>query len=145
MNGDGPNPRTTKATVAAVIAADRTNRRTILLTRRHVMPFKGYWCLPGGHIDAGETAVAAVIREVAEETGLGLAEPRFFCYSDEIFPEYRFHAVALAFFGTASGTLQLMPDEVDEAGWFTIAEALAMPLAFNHEVILKQYAMLIEA
>jgi len=135
----------TKATVAAVIAQDREHRRTLLLTRRNVMPFKGYWCLPGGHIDAVETAVEAVIREVAEETGLDLTDPHFLCYSDEIFPEYRFHSVALAFFGTASGMLRPMPDEVEEAQWFGIEEALSIPLAFNHVSILKQYAKLFEA
>ncbi len=130
----------TKATVAAIIAPDRANRSTVLLTRRAVMPFRGFWCLPGGHIDQGETALAAVIREVGEETGLGFADPEFLCYIDEIFPQYGFHAVALAFFGTAEGTLRLMPDEVEETGWFPLDEALSMPLAFNHNELLKQYA-----
>ncbi|MGB0132076.1 NUDIX hydrolase [Chlorobium sp.] len=130
----------TKATVAAIIAPDRANRSTVLLTRRAVMPFRGFWCLPGGHIDQGETALAAVRREVGEETGLGFAYPEFLCYIDEIFPQYGFHAVALAFFGTAEGTLRLMPDEVEETGWFPLDEALSMPLAFHHNELLKQYA-----
>lgn len=132
----------TKATVAAVIAQDREHRRTLLLTRRNVMPFKGFWCLPGGHIDAGETAVDAIIREVTEETGLVFIDPRFLCYSDEIFPEYSFHSVALAFFGTASGELRPAPEEVEETGWFNIEEAVSIQLAFNHLSILKQYAKL---
>lgn len=132
----------TKATVAAIIAPDRANRSTVLLTRRAVMPFRGFWCLPGGHIDQGETALAAVRREVGEETGLGFADPEFLCYIDEIFPQHGFHAVALAFFGTAEGTLRLMPDEVEETGWFPLDEALSMPLAFHHNEILKQYATL---
>ncbi|MCL5425508.1 MAG: NUDIX domain-containing protein [Gammaproteobacteria bacterium] len=28
------------------------------------------WCLPGGHIDAGESFEAAAVREIAEETGI---------------------------------------------------------------------------
>ena len=40
-------------TVAAIIKNDEDK---ILLTRRNVAPFKGQWCLPGGHIDENEKA-----------------------------------------------------------------------------------------
>jgi len=33
-----------------------------------------------------------------------------------------------------------MPDEVEEIAWFSLNEALAMPLAFNHLQILQRYA-----
>jgi 8-oxo-dGTP diphosphatase len=55
------------ATVAAII---KNEAGKILLTRRNVDPFKGQWCLPGGHIDDNEKAFDAVIREAKEETGL---------------------------------------------------------------------------
>ena len=28
------------------------------------------WCLPGGHVDAGESFETSAVREVAEETGI---------------------------------------------------------------------------
>ena len=34
------------------------------------------WLQPGGHIEAGETPEAAVLRECVEETGLPVAHPR---------------------------------------------------------------------
>lgn len=48
---------------AVVLDADRR----ILLTRRRD---NGIWCLPGGHLDAGESAEEACLRELHEETGL---------------------------------------------------------------------------
>jgi 8-oxo-dGTP diphosphatase len=42
----------------------------VLLVERGKAPLAGLWSLPGGHIEAGETARAAALREVREETGV---------------------------------------------------------------------------
>jgi 8-oxo-dGTP diphosphatase len=42
----------------------------VLLIERGKGALEGYWSLPGGHIEAGETARAAAVREVREETGV---------------------------------------------------------------------------
>ena len=55
----------------------------VLLERRGQPPAQGSWSLPGGLIEVGETAEAAIRREVAEECGidvtvgpvLGIFEP----------------------------------------------------------------------
>lgn len=55
----------------------------VLLERRGQPPGQGSWALPGGLIDVGESAAAAVQREVREECGIevkvgpvsGLFEP----------------------------------------------------------------------
>ena len=130
----------TKATVAAIITPDEANSDIILLTKRSVPPFLGQWCLPGGHIDDYETAEEAVVREVHEETGLFFSSPVFLHYFDELFAEYNFHAVALAFYGSGIGSTELMPSEVKEIGWFSLSEALTLPLAFNHLQIVHHYA-----
>lgn len=36
--------------------------------------FPGYWIGPGGHIDEGEDALSAAVREVREETGVVVDE-----------------------------------------------------------------------
>ncbi|MHB2022304.1 MAG: NUDIX hydrolase [Mycobacteriales bacterium] len=55
------------ACVGAVVT-DRQGR--LLLVRRGHPPQAGTWSLPGGRVEAGETPERAVIRELAEETGL---------------------------------------------------------------------------
>jgi len=129
----------TKATVAAILSPSARERRTVLLTKRTIAPFKGYWCLPGGHIDPLETAEKAVVREVAEETGLTMHAPEFIGYSDEIFPEHNFHAEALIFCGTATGELAAQRDEVSDIRWFSLEDALSQKLAFRHNDILQRY------
>lgn len=47
----------------------------ILLQNRVKEDWHGY-TLPGGHVEPGESFVAAVIREMKEETGLTILDPR---------------------------------------------------------------------
>ena len=50
--------------------------RRLLLIQRANEPGRGCWSLPGGRVQAGETDHHAVIREVAEETGLDVKVAR---------------------------------------------------------------------
>lgn len=59
------------ATLGVTVAVLDEGR--VLLTRRQDFPI---WCLPGGGIDGGESAAAAAVREVREETGLEVALTR---------------------------------------------------------------------
>ena len=47
----------------------------VLLQDRVKADWKGY-TLPGGHVEKGESFVEAVIREMKEETGLDISEPK---------------------------------------------------------------------
>ena len=123
-----------RATACAVIEKDNK----VLLVKRNTEPFNGYWTLPGGHIDFGETAEQAIKREVKEETGLTI-KPKFLHYRDEIYPEINWHGEVLIFYGKAEGKEQIDGKEITDIRWFDIEEAIKMKLAFQHEKTLTIY------
>ncbi|GBQ33467.1 NUDIX domain-containing protein [Gluconacetobacter azotocaptans] len=47
----------------------------MLLGRRIKTDEPESWCLPGGHVEAGESFAQAAVREIAEETGLTVLAP----------------------------------------------------------------------
>ncbi len=61
-------PRPIWPRLAASAAIFRDGR--ILLGERGKGAMAGYWSLPGGHVEPGETARAAAAREVLEETSI---------------------------------------------------------------------------
>jgi 8-oxo-dGTP pyrophosphatase MutT (NUDIX family) len=67
---DGRRP----AAVAVVFLPDDEGRACFLLTRRTatLRAHARQWALPGGRLDAGETAEVAALRELREEVGLEL-------------------------------------------------------------------------
>jgi 8-oxo-dGTP pyrophosphatase MutT (NUDIX family) len=121
------------ALLPAAYAIARNDAGKILLVRR---ADDGYWELPGGRIDVGESASDAVIREVREEAAVsirvsGLAG----VYSDPAhvlaYPcedrTYQQFAVCFHAFSEASVA---HPDqhETISAGWFAPADAIKLPM-----------------
>lgn len=53
-----------------VVSSILDSSRNILLVKRDRRPFKGYWCLPTGFAEAGESIEDAALRELEEETGI---------------------------------------------------------------------------
>lgn len=51
--------------IAVVCHLDR-----VILVQRRNPPSAGMWGFPGGHVELGETALAAAARELLEETGV---------------------------------------------------------------------------
>lgn len=53
-------------------------RDAILLVERGSEPLKGYWSIPGGLVESGESLQAAIRREVREETALHVKDAEMF-------------------------------------------------------------------
>ena len=76
----------------------------------------GNWMLPGGGIGRREDPLAAGLRELAEETGLTLADPRCFAIEDE--PLYGTTNRVHLFTGRAEGVLAIDGREIIDAAYF---------------------------
>ncbi len=110
--------------------------KRVLLTRR---ADNGQWCLPGGGMDAGESAAEACERELWEETGLKVRVKRLAgVYSDPnqlvIYPDgNKAFIVALSFEAEIVGGELGLSNETTDAGFFTVTEMETMDLLGNHK------------
>ncbi|MBI5574748.1 MAG: NUDIX hydrolase [Deltaproteobacteria bacterium] len=107
----------------------------IILVRRKYPP--AGWALPGGFIDAGETAPQAAVREAMEETGLHVKLTALLgVYSDPA-RDKRKHTISTVYIAKAEG-LPLGGDDAAEARLFGERD-LPSPIAFDHAQILADY------
>ena len=110
---DGRRP----AAVALVLLPDEEGRACFLLTRRAaaLRAHGGQWALPGGRIDAGESAEAAALRELYEEVGLVLEASAVLGLLDDYGTRSGFVITPVVVWGGEAGTLTPNPVEVQRA------------------------------
>jgi 8-oxo-dGTP diphosphatase len=65
-----PVPETRKLTEVAAAVIERPDGTFLLAQRPEGKPYPGYWEFPGGKIEPGEDARAALVRELREELGI---------------------------------------------------------------------------
>lgn len=95
----------------------------------------GRWGLPKGHVNRGETAEAAAMREIAEETGLEGAIVQHLATIEYWFRagSSRVHKyVDLFLLRYERGEVRPQEAEVDDARWFPLDEALQR-VSFDRE------------
>jgi ADP-ribose pyrophosphatase YjhB (NUDIX family) len=106
----------------------------VLLTRNSVRgPHPGLWNLPGGGIEHGEAPADAVVREVAEETGLECTVGGIVIVDNVTMRgtapsgrDEKFHSVALVYEATVAPGAEPRVVEVDgttdQAAWVPVAD-----------------------
>jgi 8-oxo-dGTP diphosphatase len=89
----------------------------VLLVKRARSPLKGYWSLPGGHVEGGETLRQAATREVREETGLAVHDLGQIDVAEIISDGAAYHFVLVVFAGLAGPADPVAGDDAAEARW----------------------------
>jgi ADP-ribose pyrophosphatase YjhB (NUDIX family) len=117
----------------AAFAVVRNSAKQVLLVRR---ADDGYWELPGGRIEVGESASTAVTREVCEEAGVAITVTGLAgIYSDPahvlVYPHeevvYQQFAVCFHAISTA-GHAEPDDQETTAAAWFEPEQAVLLSM-----------------
>ena len=117
------------------------DRRRLLLIRRGREPAALTWSVPGGKCLPGETAEAACVRELAEETGLLVQVERLAGRIHRPAPGgHRF--VIDDFVCTVTGGELRAGDDAIEVGWFDRASFERMLLAPDLATTLTDWQLL---
>jgi 8-oxo-dGTP diphosphatase len=117
-----------------------------LLVRRGSAPLQGQWSIPGGMLEVGETIVAGVRRELAEETGIEVRVGELIEVFERITPDAsgktQYHFVVLDYLcEILSGEARAASDVVDVA-WATPTELASYSISETAtRVILKAFEM----
>ena len=117
------------------------NQKQILLIQRNQPPAMGFWSIPGGKLEAGESLVEACRREVKEETGLDTEVKNIVAVIERRVEGFHYVIIDyLALLVDGENTQPIPQSDVSEAKWVSLEHlndyALVEGLA---EIILRTY------
>jgi len=127
----GTDPRIYPQRPFLAVSAAIIRDGKVLVVRRARPPAKGFYSLPGGVVEIGETLHEAVRREVREETGMAIEPVGLAGFRETIVrdPENRVerHFVILPFAARWVAGEPRLNEELSEACWIELAEVAALP------------------
>lgn len=109
-----------------------------ILIKRKNDPFKGYWALPGGFVDYGETTEHAAIREAKEETSIDVELVRLFNVYSDPNRDPRRHTVSVFYLARGNFDDANADDDAEDIGVFSFDELDDLDIAFDHRMILSE-------
>jgi ADP-ribose pyrophosphatase YjhB (NUDIX family) len=117
--------RNAKPTAGALIVREGK----VLLGRRAVEPFLGWWDIPGGFLDPWEHPADGVVREVREETGLIVLPGELLSVIVDTYGDGGDYTLNFYYLAANVAGEPRPADDVAELGWFA-PEALPEQVAF---------------
>jgi len=112
-----------------------------LLVKRAHEPFNGYWVLPGGHVEKGETIRDAAVREMREELGLDIEIIETIGVFDDPDRDPR-GLISVAVLARPKGERIVLNREASEYRWFPLDD-LPEKIGFDHKKILEKAKSLV--
>jgi 8-oxo-dGTP diphosphatase len=109
----------------------------LVAVRRGNDPFRGMPALPGGFVELGETTLAAVVREVREETGLETRMVRLVGVFSDPDRDPRGHTVSIAYALEAIGGR--LKAGSDAAAIILVDPDEPPRMAFDHNDIVRKW------
>ncbi len=109
----------------------------VLLIKRDKAPRNGFWSIPGGKQEAGETLKTACKREVLEETGLTIGVKNIIAVVERRVEA--FHYVIIDFLATIADDAHEMPvaqSDVSDAKWVSVNQLSEFDLVEGLEEII---------
>jgi len=114
----------------------------ILLVQRGRPPSEGLWSIPGGKVQPGETLMAAVEREILEETSVvirvGELAYHFEFIENDASAGLRYHYVVLDYFGEYVSGDPRAGDDAADARWVGFDELDMLALNASSRKALQQ-------
>jgi len=106
----------------------------VLMVKANRGLFKGQWTLPGGFLNWNESPLECARRELFEETGIEGTINSLHTIQSKTFPA-GYHFVSLFYLAQLPHhEFNLPPDEIAEARWFSLADAIEItPSIFDKE------------